>query len=75
MTYLDSARIDGVGSIRATAFMVLDNDYQEIYSYQSRPIEAVRVTCAHEFFHVIHFGIDFTEADVNGSYLDGRRNI
>ena len=68
LTYLDSARIDGVGSIRATAFMVLDNDYQEIYSYQSRPIEAVRVTCAHEFFHVIHFGIDFTEADVNGSY-------
>jgi hypothetical protein len=55
-----------VTSQTATAFMILDNDYQEISVYRDRPLDAVRVTCAHEFYHVIQFGIDFTE----GTYTD-----
>ncbi len=63
LTYLDSARIDGPGTTRATAFQELDNDYQSILPYKNRPLDAVRVTCAHEFFHVIQFGLDFTETE------------
>ncbi len=65
LTYVDSARIDGPGTTRATAFQVLDNDYQSITPYRNRPLDAVRVTCAHEFFHVIQFGMDFTETEQN----------
>ncbi|MEW6411510.1 MAG: MXAN_6640 family putative metalloprotease [Candidatus Zixiibacteriota bacterium] len=62
MTYLDSVHIDGTtASSRATAFMLIDNDYAEFSEYQDRPLDAVRVTCAHEFFHVVQYGIDFTE--------------
>jgi len=67
LTYLDSMYIDGPGSQRATSFMELDNDFQEISIYQNRPLDAVRVTCAHEFFHAVQFGIDFTE----GETVDG----
>ncbi len=64
-TYFDSLSIDGPGSIRATSFIELENDYQEdVFStYRNRPLDAVRVTCAHEFFHAVQFGIDFTEAE------------
>lgn len=68
LTYVDSAFFDGPGSIRATAFMVLDNDYINVLDYGNRPYDAIRVTAAHEFFHVIHFGIDFTEGGSGGSY-------
>ncbi len=49
-----------------TSYIQLDNDYSEInYSavndYTTDPLDAVRVTAAHEFFHAIHFGIDATE--------------
>jgi hypothetical protein len=63
LSYMDSLSIDGPGSIRATSFMQLDNDYQSLDAYKSRPLDAVRVTMAHEFFHAIQFGMDFTEAD------------
>lgn len=48
------------------SFIVLDNDYQEaifsqVNNYQARPLDAVRVTAAHEFFHAVHFGIDGAE--------------
>ncbi len=70
MTYLDSVHIDGTtASSRATAFMLIDNDYAEFSEYQDRPLDAVRVTCAHEFFHVVQYGIDFTEGAVVS--LDG----
>lgn len=65
LTVLDSAYIDGVSSARGTSFMELDNDYQEIDTYRNRPLDAVRVTAAHEFFHAIHFGIDFSEGEVS----------
>ncbi len=67
LTWMDSVFIDGPTSTRATAFMEIDNDYQELSIYRNRPLDAVRVTAAHEYFHVVQFGIDFTEAE------DGRR--
>ncbi len=43
-------------------FMKIDNDYLEPnYGYQDNPIEALKVTVAHEFFHLIQFGIDSEE--------------
>ena len=57
---------------RATAYQELDNDYNstEFPLYAGRPLDAARVTCAHEFFHVIQFGMDFTEGtySVQGPY-------
>ncbi len=67
-TYPDSLSIDGPGSIRATTFMELENDYQEMPSYKNRPLDAIRVTCAHEFFHAVQFGIDFTETEVDSAF-------
>lgn len=65
LTYLDSLSIDGPGSLRATSFIELENDYREMAEYRNRPLDAARVTCAHEFFHAVQFGIDFTEADIH----------
>ncbi len=67
LTYLDSTQVDGPGSLRATSYMNLDNDYQQIPGYENRPLDAVRVTVAHEFFHTVQFGIDFSEAEIIGS--------
>lgn len=67
LTFVDSAFYDGANSIRATAFMELDNDYSALLGYDDRPLDAIRVTAAHEFFHVVQFGIDFTEAEVDSS--------
>jgi hypothetical protein len=38
----------------SSAYIVIDNDYQEI-QYASKGYPALRVTTAHEFFHVIQF--------------------
>ncbi|MBN2226247.1 MAG: hypothetical protein JW763_02670 [candidate division Zixibacteria bacterium] len=46
-----------------TAYMELNNDFR-VQDYASRPLDAVRVTLAHEFFHVIQFGMDFSEPHV-----------
>ncbi len=59
LAYADSVRIDG--SLRATSFLELDNDYQQLEGYTDRPLDAVRVTAAHEYFHSIQFGMDVTE--------------
>ncbi len=61
LTYLDYYPIDAQHPTSATAFQIIDNDYEGFGRYESDPLMAVRVTCAHEFFHVIQFGIDFTE--------------
>jgi len=56
-------------SQQVTAFMELNNDYR-VLDYMTRPLDAVRVTLAHEFFHVIQFGMDFTEFhEVSGQSL------
>jgi hypothetical protein len=58
----------GPDTMRATSFIEIDNDYQESSfavhnDYNARPLDAVRVTAAHEFFHAVHFGIDFAEME------------
>ena len=65
LNYPDSLQFGGIGSLRATSFIGIDNDYQEssFSTYNSRPLDAVRVTAAHEYFHAVHFGIDFTEME------------
>ncbi len=43
-----------------TSYMDLDNDYYGGV-YADRPFDAVRVTTAHEFFHAVQLGMDYTE--------------
>ena len=66
LTYPDSVFVDGQNVTVATAWMELDNDYQEssFLRYRNRPLDAVRVTAAHEFFHAIHFALDYLETEV-----------
>lgn len=46
------------GHTSAAAYCVLDNDYAE---YGVLPRSALRVTAAHEFFHVVQFAYDANE--------------
>jgi hypothetical protein len=46
------------------SYIEVDNDYHDINGYRDRPLEAMKVTAAHEFFHSIHFGLDTWECDV-----------
>ena len=46
-----------------TSYIVLDNDYAESGFY-THGLDAVRVTAAHEFFHVIHLGYNFRNMDL-----------
>jgi hypothetical protein len=55
----DGAQPDN-GDGRAPAFCVLDNDYASS-QYGIAPINALRVTAAHEFFHAIQFAYDVNE--------------
>ncbi len=57
VTYQDSVFLVGQ-AIKATSFIVLENDYSSIDIYVDRPLAALRVTAAHEFFHAIQFGYD-----------------
>jgi Family of unknown function (DUF6055) len=66
LTYADSIRIDGPTGRKASSFLVLDRDYQLFPVYADRPLDAVRVTTAHEYFHAVQFGIDVFEAETNG---------
>ncbi|RME19340.1 MAG: hypothetical protein D6800_14410, partial [Candidatus Zixiibacteriota bacterium] len=43
------------------SWIEMDNDFQQISLYRNRPLDAARVTLAHEFFHTIHFTIDWSE--------------
>ena len=45
---------------RAPAFCVLDNDYAQS-QYGIPPLNSLRVTAAHEFFHAIQFAYDVDE--------------
>jgi hypothetical protein len=54
---------DTVQVYRAYSYIVLENDFQESPTYRNRPIDAVQVTAAHEFFHAIQFGYDAYEFD------------
>ena len=43
------------------AWIIIDHDFQHLPDYVGRPLDAARVTIAHEMFHTIHFAIDATE--------------
>jgi hypothetical protein len=64
VTYPDSVRLIGPTFV-STSFIVIDNDYQEssFSDYNDEPLNAVRVTAAHEFFHSVQFGIDIAEME------------
>lgn len=52
----------GIGKAwRATAFIVMDNDYRLPPQYGYTRGKAMRVTAAHEFFHAIQFAYDAQE--------------
>ncbi len=63
LAYPDSIWQVSPGHYKATSFIKLDNDYSQLSGYESRPLDAIRVTMAHEFFHAIQFGIDPFEAE------------
>ena len=44
------------GGRTSYSYMELDNNYTDSIYTKTRGLEALRVTVAHEFFHVIHFG-------------------
>lgn len=44
----------------ASSYCVLDDDFAR-EQFRARPIDSLRVTAAHEFFHAIQFGYDFRE--------------
>ncbi len=48
----------GLPTARATSYLYLRSDYTSLPNYDQRPLDALRVTCAHEYFHAIHFGLD-----------------
>jgi len=76
LDYPDSAYI-GPGQKQSTSFIVMDNDYYEfyiwnasnekVYLYRNRPLDAIRVTTAHEYFHAVQFGIDFRESEIESA--------
>ncbi|MCX6831215.1 MAG: hypothetical protein NT028_03660 [candidate division Zixibacteria bacterium] len=53
--------------IQATSWMQLFTHYEQLTGYRDRPIEAVQVTMAHEFFHAIQFWYDAREACTDAS--------
>ena len=62
------------GTTRYTSYLALENDYAEHPAYVDRPLDAARVTAAHEFFHAIQFGYDAEEfEDPNPSDQYARR--
>ena len=62
MTWADyDCAIPGSFLMQVPGFIEIDNDYQHISIYRDRPMDAVRVTIAHEFFHAVQFGMDYTE--------------
>jgi Family of unknown function (DUF6055) len=57
-----------------TSFQLLDNDYIGFQIYEDKPLDIIRVTAAHEFFHVIQFGYDAWEFESMNTetYADDR---
>ena len=45
----------------ASGYCVLDNDFSSSQFGGARPVDSLRVTAAHEFFHAIQFGYDYKE--------------
>ncbi len=72
-TASDDPNINIVGTKSISSYIELDNDYKNISRYVDRPIDAVKVTAAHEFFHAIHFGLDYMEFETYDNANMNRR--
>lgn len=50
------------------SYISIENDFQDQvfaqFGYNERPLDAARVTIAHEFFHTVHFNMDALESPV-----------
>ena len=71
--YDDSWIVDGA-HYRLTSWMALGNHYDSFQGYADRPIEAVQVTVAHEFFHAIQFWYDAKEPCTDASCTSAKQN-
>lgn len=59
----------------ATAYIFMENDYEGFVGYENNRLDALRVTAAHEFFHVVQFAIDVLEmedifGDANPAWME-----
>lgn len=67
------AILDG-SHVRATSWLALANHYETLPGYSQRPIEALQVTMAHEFFHAIQFWYDALEACYDAGCTEAKQN-
>jgi len=85
-TFPDSLQFDGIGSLRGTSFIELDNDYQEssFPTYNSRPLDAVsaRIFSRRAFRNRLHRNGRVVQSHSAKKILvrdvcdlDGRRNL
>ncbi len=58
---------DVVDQFRATSFINIENDFSGTY-YRDNPVDGLKVTAAHEFFHAIQFGYDVFEYDFDDPF-------
>jgi hypothetical protein len=57
----DDPGLDTPGTFAASAYCVVDNNYTEPIFGNHTPIQNLKVTLAHEFFHAVQFGYDIGE--------------
>jgi len=62
--YTQPEELTGPESMWATSFMALDRNYDGLPDYAGRPLDAIRVTAAHEYFHAVQFALDYFEGTV-----------
>ncbi len=72
LAYADSLIETVDGDSLATSFLELENDFDKLSKYVNRPLDAVRVTAAHEFFHMVQFAIDFSESEMVSNAVGGK---
>ena len=75
MTWADS--LDYPEFQQATSYIEMNANPSSLPGYSDwssdRPMDAIRVTAAHEFFHAVQFGIDWRETEDLGSETLDRR--
>lgn len=61
---------------QATSYIEMNARPSSLFGYEQAPLDAIRVTAAHEFFHAVQFGIDWGETEIDdlggGKILDRR---
>ncbi len=71
LAWTDSVLVMPNGDSLATAFLEIENDFNNLPRYKNRPLDAFRVTAAHEFFHMVQFAIDATESEQVSNVVAG----